>query len=92
MASHQKDDDLPITWPFVFGALLLSAALVWFCLGFTLRDAATTDVADAPAGELAHHSLAGHYPVFWLLLLGAVVSCVIGAAVNMSRANRLTHT
>lgn len=92
LASHQSDDDLPITWPFVFGGLLLSAAMVWFCLGFALRDAATTDAADAAAGELVHHTLAGHYPVFWLLLLGALASCVVGAAFNMSRTRRLTHS
>ena len=75
---------LAISWPFAFAGLCLTLALSWFCLGFAIADRKLPEpaVAEGPI------ELAGHYPVFWTLLLVGAVSTVFGIIVNMTRDSR----
>ncbi len=70
--------DLPATWPFRAAGTILIVAMVWFCLGFALED----------VGE----ELSNHLPVFWLLILAAVVFVAGGAAFNIARERRRKRT
>lgn len=78
MAHHNDEDPLPATWPFRFAAMLLIAALVWFCLGMGLHD----------VGE----ELPNFMPIFYTLLLiglGFVVGGgLYNTALNRGRAAR----
>ena len=47
--------DLPATWPFRAAGTVFIAAMVWFCMGFAIKD----------TGE----ELSNHMPVFWILIL-----------------------
>lgn len=86
MAHGHTDNErsLSISWPFTFAGLCLTAALAWFCLGFAIADRKLPEpaVAEGPI------KLAGHYPVFWLLLLIGAVSIAFGIIVNMTRDSR----
>ena len=71
MASHDSEKDLPQTWPFTFGSLLVLVAMSWFCLGF-----AVGDVGD---------ELPAFFEVFWSLIAAGVVIIAGGAVVNIRR-------
>ena len=66
--------DLPATWPFRVAGTVLIAAMVWFCMGFAIKD----------TGD----ELSNHMPVFWSLILVTVVFVVGGAAFNINRERR----
>ncbi len=73
---------LSISWPFTFAGLCLTAALSWFCLGFAIEDRKLPE----PAVATGPTELAGHYSIFWLLLLIGAVSTVLGIVINMTRS------
>jgi hypothetical protein len=87
--AHGHDENergLSITWPFTFAGLCLTLALSWFCLGFAIADR-------KPIGEAEVEGpikLAGHYPVFWVLLLIGAVSVTLGIVVNLTRERSRT--
>jgi len=64
MASNHDDEPagLPITWPFTFGALLITASMVWFCGHFAVRDPLNQKVGFKHA-----------FPVFWSLIVAGIV-------------------
>lgn len=74
-SAHQ---DLPATWPFRLAGTLTIIAMVWFCLGFAIKD----------MGE----ELSGHMPVFYYLLLAAALLCIGGGAFNVTRERRRKRT
>jgi len=83
MAHHTGEKkDLSVSWPFTFGALLITLALVWFCLGFALHDRKPIDEKAKISGptELPHHM-----PIFWYTLLAAFLFIVGGAIFNVMR-------
>jgi hypothetical protein len=85
--AHGHDDndhDLPKSWPFTFAGLCLTVALVWFCLGFAIKD------RKLPEGfeQEGPTELAGHFPVFWGLLALGALSVIVGIVMNMVRENR----
>jgi hypothetical protein len=84
--AHGNDNEknLPITWPFTFAGLCLTIALSWFCLGFAIKDRKLP----APLESEGPTKLAGHYPVFWVLLIVGAISVVVGIAYNMTRDRR----
>ncbi len=85
--AHGHDDNargLSISWPFTFAGLCLTVALSWGCLGFALADRKLPE----PAKSEGPTKLAGHYPVFWGLLLLGAVSIAFGIIVNMTRDRR----
>ena len=85
--AHGHDDNergLSISWPFTFAGLCLTIALAWFCLGFAIADRKLP----APAVSEGPTKLAGHYPVFWVLLLAGALSIAFGIIVNMTRDRR----
>lgn len=71
-------EDLPATWPFRAAGTLLIVAMVWFCLGFAIKD----------TGD----ELANHLPVFWVLILASVLFVAAGAIYNVSRERRRKRT
>lgn len=81
---NENERGLSITWPFTFAGLCLTLALSWFCLGFAIADR-------KPIGEAEVEGpikLAGHYPVFWTLLLVGAISVAFGIAVNLTRERK----
>jgi hypothetical protein len=66
LAHNSKYEGLPATWPFRAAGTLVIVALSWFCFGFAVKD----------MGE----ELTNHMPVFWLLMLAALL-CVLGGAI-----------
>jgi len=76
--SSAGHQDLPATWPFRAAGTVLVVAMVWFCLGFAIED----------MGE----DLAGHMPVFWLMILASVVLVLGGAFFNIARERRRKRT
>ncbi len=77
--------NLSITWPFTFAGLLVTFALIYFCLGFAIHDrkpVVEEQVVEGPT------SLAGHFTVFWICILAAVVISIAGYIVNYSRAKK----
>ena len=86
--AHGHDDNqsnLSITWPFTFAGLCLTLALSWFCLGFAIADRKPIDESIEITGPI---KLAGHYPVFWGLLILGAISVAFGIIVNLSRERR----
>ncbi len=81
---HDDDRNLSITWPFSFAGLCLLVALVWFCLGFAIKDRKLPE----PAVTTGPTELPGHLSVFWILLLVGAVSVAFGLVVNLTRARR----
>lgn len=79
--SHDTDKKLSISWPFTFAGLCLTAALVWFCLGFAIEDRKLPE----PAVTTGPTELKGHYTYFWLLLLIGAVFVIGGIVVNLMR-------
>jgi hypothetical protein len=85
--AHGHDDNerpLSISWPFTFAGLCLTIALSWFCLGFAIGDRKLPE----PAVVEGPTKLAGHYTVFWGLLLVGAISIAFGIIVNMTRDRR----
>ncbi len=83
MASHNGErKDLSVSWPFTTGAFLIAIALAWFCLGFAIHDRKPIEEDAKISGPI---ELAGHYTVFWMLLLVAAVLIVGGAIGNTIR-------
>ena len=80
MAHNGADypQDLPVTWPFRAAGTVFIAAMVWFCMGFAIKD----------TGE----ELSNLMPVFWILLLITAVLVVGGAAYNINREQRRKRT
>lgn len=76
--SSAGHQDLPATWPFRAAGTILVVAMVWFCLGFAIED----------MGE----DLSGHMPVFWTMILAAIVFIAGGALFNISRERRRKRT
>jgi hypothetical protein len=75
MAHNASDhQDLPATWPFRAGATLLIIGFCWFCAGFAIRDTGS--------------DLEGHMPVFWTLVIVALVLFAGGTAFNIARERR----
>ena len=70
--------DLPATWPFRLAGTLVIVAMVWFCLGFAIKD-------------MGEH-LTGHMSVFYLLLLAAALITLAGGLFNVSRERRRKRT
>ncbi len=86
MSSHKGErNDLSISWPFTTAALALAAALSWFCLGFAIHDRKPIEEDAVVEGPI---KLAGHYPVFWALLLVGALLVVFGIVVNLGRARK----
>ena len=86
MAHHTGEkNDLSVSWPFTLGALFVTAALVWFCLGFALHDRKSIDENIKVEGPT---SLPKHLPIFWYLLLAAAVLIVGGAIFNVMRRQK----
>ena len=81
---QDNEKGLSISWPFTFAGFCLTAALVWFCLGFALEDRKLPD----PAKVEGPTELKYHYQVFWLLLIVGAVLVGFGIATNMARKNR----
>lgn len=83
MAHGHNDNErgLPISWPFTFAGLCLTLALSWFCLGFAINDRKPIGEAEVEGPT----KLAGHYPVFWALLVIGAISVILGLIVNMTR-------
>jgi len=79
MAARENERDLPITWPFTTAAVLVLAALVWFCGHFAVRDPQATP----PTTGFVHA-----FPIFWGLISGAAFLIVCGAAYNIWRERR----
>ena len=81
MASHGNDHeipkDLPVTWPFSVGAVLVIAALVFFCGHYAVRDT----LNNKPGFE---HFAA----IFWGLILAALVLFIAGGIFNVVRNRR----
>jgi hypothetical protein len=78
LAHNSKYEGLPATWPFRAAGTLVIVALSWFCFGFAVKD----------MGE----ELTNHMPVFWLLMLAALL-CVLGGAIynlGQSRSRKRT--
>jgi hypothetical protein len=69
-------DDLPATWPFRAGATLLVVGFCWFCAGFAIRD----------FGKNAE--LKAHMPVFWGLVITALVLFACGTIYNVAKERR----
>ncbi|MGD9572837.1 MAG: hypothetical protein AB7V62_13180 [Thermoleophilia bacterium] len=63
---------LPATWPFRVAGTLFIVAFSWFCFGFAVED-------------MGDH-LANHKPVFWTLILAAIVFIVGGAIYNLGQS------
>jgi hypothetical protein len=84
--AHGNDEEksLPISWPFAFAGLCLTVALVWFCLGFAIKDRKLPE----PAVTTGPTELAGHYTVFWGFLVLGAVSVAFGIVFNMLRDRR----
>lgn len=78
MAQHSGPSDLPATWPFRAAGTLVILAMVYWCAGFAVEDV---------EGELWQHK-----PVFFVLLLAALVLVIGGAAYNHQRERRRTHS
>ena len=72
--SSAGHQDLPSTWPFRVAGTILVVAMVWFCLGFAIED----------RGD----ELSGHMPVFWTMILAAIVFVAGGAVFNIARERR----
>lgn len=81
---RENENNLSISWPFTFAGLCLTLALAWFCLGFAIADRKLPE----PAETEGPTELAGHFPVFWLLLAIGAVSVIGGIVWNMTRERR----
>jgi hypothetical protein len=79
MATREDERDLPVTWPFTVAAVLVVAALIWFCGHFAVRDPQATP----PTSGFPHP-----FAVFWGLILAAVFLIVCGGAFNVVRERR----
>lgn len=79
MASHEHETpkDLPVTWPFTVGGVLVIAALVIFCGHYAIRD---------PLQE--KEGIASFSAIFWTLIAVAVVLMVAGGVYNVVRNRR----
>jgi hypothetical protein len=81
MASHDDDheipEDLPVTWPFSVGAVLVIAALVIFCGHYAVRDTLNKKPG------FAHFT-----GIFWGLILAALVLFIAGGIFNVVRNRR----
>lgn len=80
-ASHHDDTErYPATWPFRAAGTVMIVATFWFATGWGIRDLGPEE------------RLTGHMPVFWALIILAVVLVLAGGAYNfaMSRRGR-TH-
>lgn len=69
---------LPVTWPFRLAGTLTIVAMVYFCLGFAIKD----------MGEELWH----HLGVFYTLLLIAAVLCIAGGIYNLAQERRQKRT
>ena len=74
MAHAKNDDDLPQVWPFTLAGLLITVAIIWFCLGFAVHD----------AGK----ELWAHYTVWWVCLFLALALIIGGGIWNTLRSRR----
>ncbi len=72
--SNSAYQDLPVTWPFRLAGTLTIVAMVYFCLGFAIKD----------MGE----ELWQHLEVFYILLLISAVLVVAGGVYNIARERR----
>lgn len=70
--------DLPATWPFRAAGTIFILAMVWFCLGFAIKD----------TGD----ELSGHMEIFRLLIAAGVVFVIGGAIFNIQRERRRKRT
>jgi hypothetical protein len=80
MASHDNDEtpkDLPVTWPFTVGGVLIIAALVIFCGHYAIRD---------PLQEKA--GIEHFSAIFWGLIIAALVLIAAGGVYNVVRNRR----
>ncbi|WP_217915811.1 hypothetical protein [Miltoncostaea marina] len=71
-------EGLPATWPFRVAGTVLIVAFCWFCFGFAVED----------MGD----ELANHLPVFYSLILVAIVFVVGGAAYNLAQSRKRRQT
>lgn len=77
--------NLSISWPFTFAGLLVLVGLVYFCLGFAIHDRKPVDEKQVVEGPI---ELAGHYTVFWVTILAAIIIGIAGYVINYNRAKR----
>jgi len=71
--------NLSTTWPFTLAGLLVTIGLSYFCLGFAIHDRKPVVEDQVVEGPI---KLAGHYEVFWITILAAIVLCIAGYVVN----------
>jgi uncharacterized membrane protein YiaA len=79
LASHEDETpkDLPVTWPFTVGGVLIIAALVIFCGHYAIRD---------PLQE--KEGIENFAAIFWSLIVAAVVLMIAGGVYNVARNRR----
>jgi Na+-driven multidrug efflux pump len=79
VAQRENEKGLPITWPFTVAAVAVMVGLVLFCGNYAIRD---------PQHDPPKAGISGFWTIFTVLIVGALVLVVAGAAYNIWRSHK----